>query len=136
MSQHYDQNYSKEKVTAILKKIQDCIRKGRYTIAKNSNRQENLDFIREYNLISKRQRQILLLIKPEDFCYTLQNKNIGFEHETLFVYCPKVRLFNFDDEEKPVDLYIKFNIVENNAGYLVIVVSFHERNKPIDYCFR
>lgn len=136
MSQHYDQNYSKEKITEVLKKIQDCIRQGRYTIAKNSNRDENLDFIREYNLMSKKQRQILLQIKPEDFCYSLQNKNIGFEHETLYVYCPQVRLFNFDNEENRVDLYIKFNIVENKAGYLVIVVSFHERNKPIDYCFR
>ena len=73
MSIHYDQNYSKKESSDILLEIQSCIRIGRYTIAINSNRQENLDFIREYNISSKKQIQILLRIRPEDFCHSLQN---------------------------------------------------------------
>ena len=73
MSIHYDQNYSKKKISHILREIQSCIRTGRYTIAINSNRQENLDFILEYNISSKKQIQILLRIRPEDFCHSLQN---------------------------------------------------------------
>ena len=137
MSGYYCQNYSEEEeVAAILKEIQDCVCKGRYTISKNSNREENLELIREYNLPSYKQQQILLQIKAEDFCHSLQNKNIGFEHETLYVFCPQVMLFNLDNKEMQVDIYIKFNIIECVPGSRVIVVSFHERKRPIDYCFR
>jgi hypothetical protein len=136
MSQHYNQNYTKEEVASILQKIQDCIRCGKYTIAKNENRQENLDLIREYNLTSEKQRKILLQIEPEDFCHSLKNTKIGYEYETLYVFCPQVTLFNLNDEEKLIDIYTKFNIIDTERGNRVVVISFHERNKPIDYLFR
>lgn len=136
MSIHYDQNYSKKDISEVLGKIQSCIGIGRYTIAINSNRQENLDFVREYNISSKKRRQILLKIRPEDFCHSLQNTNIGFEYETLYVFCPQVRLFNIDGEKKLVDIYIKFNIIDCKGRDRIVVISFHERNKPICFCFR
>ena len=136
MSQHYNQNYTKEEVSAILQRIQDCVRGGKYTIAKNENRQENLDLIREYNLTSEKQRRVLLQIETADFCHSLQNTNIGYEYETLYVFCPQVTLFNLDNEEMLVDIYTKFNIIDMEAGSQVVVISFHERNKPIDYLFR
>lgn len=136
MSQHYNRDYTKEEIAAILQRIQDCIRGGKYTIAKNENRQENLDLIREYNLTSERQRHILLQIGIEDFCHSLQNTNTGYEYETLYVFCPQVTLFDLDNGEKLVDIYTKFNIIDIEAGSRVIVISFHERNKPIDYLFR
>lgn len=136
MSQHYNQNYTKEEVAAILQRIQDCVRGGKYTIAQNENRQENLDLIREYNLTSEKQRRILLQIETEDFCHSLQNTNIGYKYETLYVFCPQVTLFNLDNNEKLVDIYAKFNIIDLKAGNRVVVISFHERNKPINYLFR
>lgn len=136
MSQHYNQNYTKEKVKAILQRIQDCVRGGKYTIAKNENRQENLGFIREYNLTSEKLRHILLQIESEDFCHSLQNTNIGYEYETLYVFCPQVTLFNLDNEEKLIDIYTKFNIIDMERDNRVVVISFHERNKPMSYLFR
>lgn len=136
MSQHYNQSYTKEEVATILQRIQDCILCGKYTIEKNEKRKENLDLIREYNLTSEKQRRILLQIETEDFCHSLQNTNIGYEHETLYVFCPQLTLFNFNGEEKLVDIYTKFNIIDTEAGSKVVVISFHERNKPIDYLFR
>lgn len=136
MSQHYNQNYDEEEVAAILQRIQDCVRDGKYTIAKNENRQENLDLIREYNLTSEKQRRILLQIRIEDFCHSLQNTKIGYEHETLYVFCPQVTLFNLGNEETLVDIYIKFNIIDMVTGSRVVVISLHERNKPIDYPFK
>lgn len=136
MSQHYNQSYTEKEVAAMLQRIQDCIRGGKYTIEKNEKRKENLDLIREYNLTSKKQRCILLQIETEDFCHSLQNTNIGYEYETLYVFCPQVTLFNLDSEEKLVDIYTKFNIINTEAGSKVVVISFHERNKPIEYLFR
>ena len=136
MSQHYKQNYNEEEVSEILQRIQDCVRGGQYTIAKNENRQENLDLIREYNLTSNKQRRILLQIRTEDFCHSLQNTKIGYEYEILYVFCPQVTLFNLSNEETRVDIYTKFNIIDTVRGSRVVVISFHERNKPIDYPFR
>ena len=39
-------------------------------------------------------------------------------------------------EEELVDIYTKFNIIEYGDNKRVIAVSFHKRNKPIDYMFR
>jgi len=136
MSRHYNKNCSQDEIAAILQKIQDCVRDGYYTIAKNENRQENLDLIREYNLTSEKQRCILLRIRTEDFCHSLQNTKIGYEYETLYVFCPQVALFNLSDEETLIDIYTKFNIIDQVRGSRVVVVSFHERKRPIDYAFR
>lgn len=136
MSQHHDQNYARENICTILDKIKDCVRENRFYISKNENRRENIDFINEYNLNSRKQSEILLKIEPEDFCHTLKNTNLGFEHEILYVFCPQVILFNFDSDEELVDIYTKFNIIDVSSGQRVVVISFHKRNKPIDYPLR
>ena len=136
MNHHYNQNYTRKQIDLILAMIQDCIREDRFNISKNENRQENKDFINEYNLNSKRQKEILLKIKTEDFCHSLKNTKKGFEHEILYVFCPQVMLFNIDGIEVLVDVYTKFNLIENVDGKRVVAVSFHKRNKPIDYLFR
>jgi len=75
-------------------------------------------------------------MKATDFCHSLQNTNVGFEHEVLFVFCPQVSLHNFDGKEEYVDIYLKFNILEYDQENRVIIISFHKRNKTIDYLFR
>jgi len=136
MNPHYNQNYTRDQIVVFLQTIQDCVREGRFVISKKENRQENIDFINEYNLTSKKQKEILLKIEPEDFCHTLQNTNLGFEHEVLYVFCPQVMLFNLEGNEEMVDIYTKFNIIDINGGKRVVVISFHKRNKPINYLFR
>ena len=99
LNPHYNQNYTREEVDAILAKIKSCVEKGHYVISQNENRQENIDFINEYNIRSDKQRSILMQIKTEDFCHSLQNTKIRFEHEVLYVFVPQVQLFNSDGEE-------------------------------------
>lgn len=110
--------------------------RGHYTIAKNENRSKNLDFINNYNLNYAKQKDILLKIEPEDFCHTLKNTKSGYEHEILYVFCPQMSLFNFDGEEEQLGIYIKFNIIEYDAGTKVITISFHKKNKPMYYLFK
>lgn len=136
MNPHYNTNYSREQVEAILATIQECIMRQNYSLSKNDKRQENSDFIRRYNLSTARQKDILLKIEPEDFCYSLQNTKPGYQHEVLYVFCPQIRLFNFDGDEEQVDIYTKFNIIAYSSGKHTIVISFHQRNKPLDYRFR
>ena len=136
LNPHYNQNYTREEIDAVLSRIKSFVEKGRYTISQNENRQENIDFINEYNIHSDKQKSILMQIQTEDFCHSLQNTKIGFEHEFLYVFVPQVQLFNADGEEETVDVYTKFNIIDMPSGCRAVVISFHKRNKPVDYLFR
>lgn len=88
MIQHYNQNYTKQDINNTLKMIKECIKNDKYTISKNENRQENIDFINEYNIRINRQKSILLELNVTDFCYTLQNTKVGYEYEVLYVFVP------------------------------------------------
>ncbi len=136
MNPYYNQNYTREQIDAILDKIKDCVVNNKYTIALNENRKENIDFINEYNTRSDKQKSILLQIRTEDFCHTLQNTKIGFEYEVLYVFVPQVQLFNADGEEETVDIYTKFNVIDMANGSRTVVISFHKPNKSFDYLFR
>lgn len=57
MNPYYNQNYTREQIDAILYKIKDCVVNNKYTIALNENRQENIDFINEYNIRSDNKNQ-------------------------------------------------------------------------------
>ena len=136
MNSHYNQNYTKVQIEIILKTIQDCVKSNNYSISINNNRNENREFKNEYNLTNERQKDILLKIKTDDFCHSLKNTNVGFEHEILYVFCPQMILLNSEAIEEMVDIYIKFNIINYQDGKQVVVISFHKRNKPIRYLFR
>lgn len=136
MNPYYNQNYTKEEIDVILEKIKSCVGNNKYTIALNENRQENIDFINEYNIRGNKQKSILLQLRTEDFCHTLQNTKIGYEYEVLYVFVPQIKLFNPDGEEDMIDLYTKFNVIAMPSGSRTVVISFHKRNKPIEYLFR
>lgn len=136
MNPHYNQNYTKDEVRNILEIIKGCVRNKRYTIALNENRQENIDFINEYNIRSSKQKSILLEIQAEDFCHSLQNTKPGYTNETLYVFVPQVVLYDSAGEEEMVDIYTKFNIIDSSFKRRTVVISFHKRNKPIHYLFR
>ena len=137
MSEHYNQNYTREEVEVILNKIKDCINDNQYIISQNQNRAENVQFINEYRLDEKKRKEILLSIEVDDFCHSLNNTNPGYEHEVLYVFCPQRNLFDIFREEEFVDIYTKFNIIEYKIDKKrVVTISFHKRNKPIAYLFR
>ncbi len=136
MNPHYNQNYTHAEIDAVLARIKSCVAQNRYTISLNENRQENINFINEYNIRSDKQRSILMQIETEDFCHSLQNTKIGYEYETLYVFVPQIQLFNADGEEENVDVYTKFNVIDLPSGSRTVVISFHKRNKPVKYLFR
>ncbi len=90
MNPNYNQNYTRKEVDAVLAKIKSCVEKNRYTISLNENRQENIDFMNEYNIRSDKQKSILMQIETDDFCHSLQNTKIGYEYEVLYVFVPQI----------------------------------------------
>ena len=75
MNSYYNQDYTEEDITKILETIKECIRNNNYTIAMNENRQENINFINEYNIRSDRQKSILLQLQTDDF-WTTDRKSV------------------------------------------------------------
>ena len=136
MNLYYDQHYTREEIDSILVKIKSCVEKNKYTISLNEKRQENIDFINEYNIRSDKQKSILMQIETNDFCHSLQNSKVGYEYEVLYVFVPQVQLFNAEGVEETIDVYTKFNIIDLPSGSRTVVISFHKRNRPIDYLFR
>lgn len=140
MSPYYNQNYTRYEVEEILFQIKECVRNDRFTISRNENRQENVDFINEYNIRSDRQKKILIQLQADDFCHSLPNRKVGYRQEVLYVFVPQVRLCNVDGEIETIDIYTKFNVILMSgslpASHRMVVVSFHKRNKPVNYLFR
>ena len=136
MNPYYNQNYTREEIQNVLDKKKTCVSLGKYTNSLNEKRQENIEFINEYKIRSDKQKSILMQIEVEDFCHTLQNTKPGYEYEILYVFVPQVELYNADGEEETVDINTKFNIIDLPKGNRTVVISFHKRNKSIDYLFR
>lgn len=136
MNLNYNQNYSYEEIAVLLKRIKECIVNDNYILSQNENRKENMDFIREYNIYSSKQKAILLNIRVEDFCHSLQNTKPGYEYETLYVFAPHAELYHGDDRKERVQIYTKFNIIRLKNGERVVVISFHPLHKPIKTLFQ
>jgi len=73
LNPYYNQNYTRDDVEAVLTRIKSCVEKGNYIISQNENRQENIDFINEYNIQSRKQKTILMQIQTGDFCHSLDS---------------------------------------------------------------
>ena len=126
---------TKGQVEKILSVLKTCVKEDRYKIALNMNRKENMRFIQEYNLTDKKQKEILLKVGVNDFCGSVYNRKNGFGHEVLYVFSPRITLWNMDGFEESVNIYIKLNITLYSGNKHVIAVSFHKRQRMIYYPF-
>ena len=125
-----------DEIKAYLSKFRKFILDGKYSIAQNENRQENMDFIEDYKIDTKKEKEILLGIQYDDFCYAVANDNEEFSHEILYIFCKWQELDYWGTLEN-VDIYIKINMTQiRNGDDFVFIVSFHKRNKPIEYLFK
>lgn len=95
-----------------------------------------MDFIEDYKINSIKEREILLGIQYDDFCYAVDNEKEEFAHEKLYIFCKRQELDYWGALEL-VDIYIKINMTKTRKGDdFTIIVSFHKRNKPISYLFK
>lgn len=127
-------NITWKDIEAYLSEVKGAVKKGRYRIARNSKRQDNIDLFLDYVIDEAGAREILLSLEPMDFSCILQNEHKGFEQERLYVFGKEVSLLERNGtEETVVPLYIKMNNLE--TGF-VIVISFHRQRHPLTYCFQ
>lgn len=129
-------DFTPEQIKEYLGKLRKLVIEGKYTISQNDKRTENINFIEDYKINSDKEREILLSIEYDDFCYAVDNKNPKFAHEILYVFNKEYELDNWGKLES-IDIYIKTNLTQTRRDDdIMIIVSFHKRNKPISYLFR
>lgn len=128
--------FSKDQIESYLEDFKDLIRKDCFSISLNGNRQENIEFMEDYDVNTEKAKEILLSLEVLDFCYAADNRNPLFAHERLYIFCKEFELDNRGTLEY-LDIYVKSNITKTRRGdNILFVVSFHKRNNPIKYCFK
>ena len=124
----------KSEIIDYLSCAKKLIVQNKFSIALNSNRMTNLSLFDEYLIDEERIKIILLDLTEDDFCETVQNKHVQFQHEWLYVFGKEISLMKrYEEKSEVVPLYIKFNMIENK---FVIVISFHKQKYPLVYYFR
>jgi hypothetical protein len=129
-------DFKPEDIKAYLKELKNLVLENKYTISRNTNRKENKKFIEDYKIDSRKEKEILMNLEYDDFCYAVNNKNPKFAFEVLYIFNKEYGLDRWG-ELVSVDIYIKTNKTQTRTGEdIMIIVSFHERNMPIKYLFK
>ena len=132
-------DFTKDKIKYYLSEIKELIDNDCYSIEINASREENLEFLQDYNINTKKEKEILMSLEYTDFCYAVKNKtnNPKYANEILYIFNKKYPLFKIgEDCSENIDIYIKTNKIDTRSGKRVIVISFHKRNKNIEYLFK
>ena len=66
--EHYLEDFSEVQIKELLETIKSCVRNKRYTISLNKNRPENVQFIEDYNITTKKREELLLSLEYMEFC--------------------------------------------------------------------
>ena len=118
-------------VKYILDEMIECVEQGNFVVKQTD---KNKEFAFEFSLTTELQRNILLAIKVEDYFNSNESRN--FPGRYIHEFCPNYRLCNMDGNEESVDVYVKFEVEEENTGKQTVVISLHRPEKEVRYAFK
>ena len=125
---------TKEEVKQILEKVKACVNNDKFRISLNPNRIENQSFINDYRLTTKQQKRMILELDIYDFSkIDIDRKN---KIQILYFFGREYELNHKDRGLENVETYIKFTLVERNNEEMILFISFHKANYPINYRFK
>lgn len=124
-------NFTKEKIEEYIKKVKELVQRNKFKIS-DINRDKNANFINKYHLSGKKRKEMLLELETSDFCYAVDDYN---SDDKLYVFSREYELDNWGIYEK-VQVYIKINIKKISSIEYAIIISFHEREKNINFLFK
>lgn len=126
---HKYTNHTETEIEQYLNRIKKLILMGKMYIC--INREKNRNFIKQYNINSKKQKEIFLSLTCQDFCYSVDDRNT---YERLYVFS---KGYNFNEwgEKKNVSIYIKMLEKKTDNGEVVVIISLHEKEKDIEKLF-
>jgi len=119
-------------VELTLDEMKKCVAEGSFVILP---RDKNLAFIEDCNISTQEQTDILLALTIEDYSESEPSERVVGSYVNKFgkqVELKKV----LDKTAKPIDMYVKFEIVENSNGNRTVFISFHEEEYKLSFPFR
>lgn len=122
-------NHTREEIEEYLKIVKKSINMGNFIVCTTSKNEKNRKFIEKYKLTKNKQKQMLIKLETNDFCYSADNYNNP--QERLYFFCREYELDNWGTIEN-VEVYIKIARKEKD---FIVVVSFHEPEKKIKKLF-
>jgi hypothetical protein len=122
--------HGKGLVEYILEEMMECVEQGNFVIKQTD---KNEEFAFEFSLTTELKSNMLLAIKVEDYFNSDESRN--FPGRYIHEFCPIYNLCNMDGNEEPVDVYVKFEVEEDNTGKQTVIVSLHRAEKEVHYAF-
>lgn len=122
-------NHTKEEIEEYLKIVRKSVKADKFILCTTQKNEKNTKFIETYKLNKNKQKQMLIKLETNDFCYSADNYNNP--KERLYFFCREYELNNWGTIEN-VQVYIKIAIKQDD---FVVVVSFHKPEKNIERLF-
>lgn len=122
-------NHAKEEIEEYLKIVKKSVNAGKFIVCTTEKNKKNREFIFEYGLTKNKQKQMLIKLEANDFCYSADNYNDP--QERLYFFCREYELDNWGTIEN-VEVYIK---IARKQDDFIVVVSFHKPKKNIKKLF-
>ena len=112
-----------------MKILKKSVNAGKFIVCTTEKNEKNRKFIFEYGLTKNKQKQMLIKLEANDFCYSADNYNDP--QERLYFFCREYELDNWGTIEN-VEVYIK---IARKQDDFIVVVSFHKPEKNIKKLF-
>lgn len=110
-------------VDKALERLNKAVSGDRFFISRGINRKENDSFLKKYLIKPKKQKEIFLSLKHENFSgLKIDDKNSS---EYLYVFRTKYKLSNTEGIYKEIEIYIKFKFETNKKEDNLVCISFH-----------
>lgn len=124
---------SRSEVEDYIQDIRNCIDANNYRF--DMRRSKNMTLFTDYVINEAEALVVCKELSSDDFIDKVQNEHLGYEHEYLYIFGKSLNLLErFSSNEVKVDLYIKFNKIQDNQGNgYAIIVSFHEQEYSVQY---
>ena len=123
--------HGKVLVEFILDEMIECVEQGNFVVKQTD---KNEEFAFEFSLTIEEIRNMLLAIKVEDYFNSDESRN--FPGRYIHEFCPNYSLCDIDGNEESVDVYIKFEVEEENTGKQTVVISLHRPEKEVHFAFK
>lgn len=122
-------NHTKEEIEEYLKIVKKSVSVGKFIVCTTEKNEKNRRFVFKYGLTKNKQKQMLIELEANDFCYSADNYNDP--QERLYFFCREYELDNWGTIEN-VEVYIK---IARKQDDFIVVVSFHKPEKSIKKLF-